>query len=283
MSMRALAFALAAFVVLASPAHAALDHQIIGGEQDHSLPATGDCDHFYKTTFTSFESQVHDQEQRELPLEDVERIQVTTVQEGGLSVRGWNRSSARLIVCRYAVANSRQHAMRVLGSISVASRNGEIAAYGPEIDATQAWWVNMILYVPRHANIDIEAANGGVALRNLSGRVTAHSTTGGISVAQSTGHYKLNTESGGITLDRVTGFVDATSRDGGIALKVAGETPTIEARTADAGHILCTLKGCDEKLASWAANRTQLRIGEGVPDIRLATNGASILIAPVTY
>src|SRR6185295_2467789 len=112
-------------------------------------------------------------------------------------------------------------------------------------------------YVPRHANVDIDAANGGVAIRSMNGRVTAHSTTGGISVAQSTGRYKLTTESGGITLDRVSGFVDA-------------------------GHILCTLKGCEEKLGSWAANRTQLRIGEGVPDIRLATNGASILIAPVT-
>jgi DUF4097 and DUF4098 domain-containing protein YvlB len=281
--MRALALALAALIAFAPPAHAALDHQIIGGEQDHSLPATGDCDHFYKTTFTSFESQVHDQEQRELGLEDIERIHVTTTQEGGLSIRGWNRSSARLIVCRYAVANSRQHALRVLGSICVASRNGEIAAYGPEIDATQAWWVNMILYVPRHANVDIDAANGGVAIRSMNGRVTAHSTTGGISVAQSTGRYKLTTVSGGITLDRVSGFVDAASKDGGIALKIAGDAPTIEARTADAGHILCTLKGCEEKIGTWAANRTQLRIGEGVPDIRLATNGASILIAPVPY
>lgn len=278
--MRTLGLALAAALALAFPAHGALDRQIIGAEQDHSAAATGDCDHFYKTTFTSFSAQVNDQEQRELSLEGVERIKVRTSQEGGLSVRGWNRSNARLIICRYAVASSKAHAMRVLDSITIGSRNGEIAAYGPEIDGTQAWWVNMILYVPRKAAIDIDSKNGGVAIRNMNGRVTAHATTGGISVAQSTGRYKITTISGGITLDRVSGFVDASSRDGAIALKVAGnEPPRVEAKTAEAGRINCQLRNCGSSNAS----RTQLRIGDGVPDIRLNTGPASIWVGPVTY
>lgn len=253
----------------------------MGAEQDHSLAADGDCADFYQTTFTSFAAEVHDQEQRELALDGVEQIRVTAAPEGGLSIRGWNKPNARLIVCRYAVASNKAHATRVLDSITVSHAKGEIAARGPQIDSTQAWWAHMILYVPRRANVYVRAANGGVAIRNMSGRVTAHASSGGISVAQSSGRYTITTDTGGITLDRVTGAVDASSREGSIAYKIGvKDVPSIEARTASAGHILCTLKGCESELGSWAANRTLLRIGNGTPAVRLATSGSSIFIGP---
>jgi hypothetical protein len=79
----------------------------------------------------------------------------------------------------------------------------------------------------------------------------------------------------------VTGLVDANSKDGAIAFKIAGSAvPSIEAKIADGGRILCTLKGCEEALAS-AGNR--LRLGDGVPDVRLSSTGGSIWIGPVTY
>ena len=279
--MRFLAFTLAASLAIGNATATALERQIIGGEHDHSAAAAGDCEHFYATTFTSFGSQVHDQEQRELDLSGISEIRVASAPEGGLSVRGWNRAGARLVICRYAVANTSEQAKRVLGSISVASHNGEIAAFGPPMDLTQAWWVNMILYVPKHANLDVRAANGGIAIRNMTGRVTARATTGGISVAQSRGKYRISTESGGITLDRVSGLVDANSRGGAIAFKVAsGDVPTLDAKTAD-GQIRCTLKDCDDD--SFSADGNHLRLGDGVPDVRLSSDAGSIWIGPVTY
>lgn len=281
--MKGLVFVLAALLTAGTLSGGPMERQIIGAEQDPSARENGgDCETFYRTTFTSFSAQVHDQEQRELDLEDVDLIKVTSAPEGGVSIRGWNKRTARLVICRYAVAGNKAHAARVLGSISVSSRNGEIAAYGPQMDATQAWWVNMTLYVPRRSSLEIRAANGGVAMRNLTGRVTAHATTGGISVVQSSGKYKISTDTGGITLDRVSGLVDANSRDGAIAFKIAGgDWPSIEATAADGGHILCTLKGCEEALAASGNNR--LRLGDGVPDVRLSSMGGSIWIGPVSY
>jgi hypothetical protein len=281
--MKALGFVLAAALAAIPASARPMERQIIGAEQDSAVRSggSGDCESFFRTTFTTFSAQVHDQEQRELDLTDVNLIKVTSAPEGGLSIRGWNKSTARLVICRYAVANTKTHAQRVLGSISVSSRNGEIAAYGPQLDATQAWWVNMTLYVPRRAKLDVRAANGGVAIRNLTGHVTAHATTGGISVAQSSGKYKISTDSGGITLDRVSGLIDANSRDGAIAFKIAGAGwPSIEATAADGAHILCTLKECEDAMA---AGGNRLRLGEGVPDVRLSSMGGSIWIGPVSY
>ena len=258
--------------------------QIIGFEQDHSAAGDAtDCESFYKTTFTNFRSQMHDQEEREISLAGIDQLKVTASAEGGVSIRGWNRPFARLVVCRYAVAHNKSQALRLLGNIEVTSQNGQIAAKGPRIDDTQAWWANMILYVPRRASVDVRAENGGVAIRNMNGNVTAYATRGGISVAKSSGRYKITTNSGGITIESVTGQVDATSRDGAIALRLPRtDLPRVEA-TAAGNEILCTLDGCVGGLVHWGANRRQLRIGDGVPDIRLSTTSAPIIIQPVTF
>lgn len=266
-------------VLTAFPAFSKTERQIIGTEQDHSIAQVGDCDDFFKTVFTSFPASINDQEQREISLTGVDKLRVTATQEGGISVRGWSRQSARLIVCRSAVAQTKVHASRVLDAIKVRHHDGEISAYGPVIDESQAWWVNFILYVPRRAAVDVRAANGGVAIRNMDGNVTAHATTGGISVAQGSGSYKISTDSGGITLDRLSGRVEAASHDGAIAYKVpGGDLPGIEARTEHDGQILCHIERCETGLGNWTTDRKTLRIGSSAPSVRLQTEAAAIII-----
>jgi hypothetical protein len=278
MTMRAWLVAAIAALLVPQAAQAGLERQIIGAEQDHLVEATG-CNQFYRTTYTSFAAEVNAQERREIALDVVAPLRVVASHEGGVSIRGWNRPSARLIVCKFAVAGTRTSAQRVLAAISVTHVNGEIVAHGPNIDETQAWWVNMVVYVPRRASVDVRAAKGGVAIRNMEGRVTAHATTGGISVSKSSGNYKISTDSGGITLDRISGKVQADSREGAIALKLEpSEVVSIEARTGGDGDILCHLQGCETGLGTWAADRKRLRVGSATPSIRLSTTDAAIII-----
>lgn len=272
MTVLLLAGALLAFPALA-------ERQIIGVEQDHSIAQVGDCDHFFKTVFTTFPSSATEQERREISMAGIEKLKIRATQESGVSIRGWSRPVARLIVCRSAVAQTKEHAQRVLDSIKFTHSNGEIAAWGPAVNDSQAWWVNFILYAPRRAAIDVQSDGGGVAIRNMDGNVTAHATRGGISVAHGSGSYHISTDSGGITLDRLSGRVDASSRDGAIALKLAGDDrPVIEARTNDRGDILCHLERCESGLGTWTADRKVLRIGTATPSIRLSTEGADIII-----
>lgn len=264
----------AALIVFAAPLFAA-DRQIVGGVQDHSAAAAGDCAHFFSTTITNLPAEANEQEQREISLAGVNELRVVAGAEGGISVRGWNRPNARLIVCRTAFAESKAHAQQVLDSINVSHQDGEITAKGPTVDPTRTWWANMILYVPRRAKLDVRAANGGVALRNLSGRVSARTTGGGISVASSSGDFKIETQTGGITLDRVSGRVEATSRDGAIALKVDddAQVPTIEARAGGGGSIICNITS----EAIWDPTRKMVRIGDGYPEVRLSTDSTIMI------
>ncbi|HEV8661458.1 MAG TPA: hypothetical protein VGS96_22900 [Thermoanaerobaculia bacterium] len=256
---------------------AATQRPLIVTAQDHSLVDSDDCATFYTQNTTSLPSQVTSEEQRRISLLGVELLHVRTANAGGVSVRGWEKPFARLTICKYAAALNESQAQRALQSVGVAVRPGEIAVHGPDLNETQAWWVHMILRVPKSANVDVAAANGGIAIRNMAGRITARATNGGISLASCTGVNRIETENGGISLDHID-RVDATTQNGPIALKLRDTlVPPLEARTDD--EIVCKLKICTENWA--AADRKRLRIGGSSPQIRLISSSAPILIEQV--
>lgn len=201
-----------------------------------------------------------------------------------MAVKGWNRPYARLTVCKAAVGISDVEAQRALAGINVSVSGSEIVARGPELNANQTWWVNMILWVPRSARLDVTSANGGISIRNMAGRVTARATNGGISIASSAGDNDLTTKNGGISIDKVSGRINAVTEGGSISLKLRDLTlPTLEAVTLnDGGEIVCNVKGCADGVGDWAADRRRLRIGrEAVPSIRLTSVSADIMIEQV--
>jgi hypothetical protein len=276
---------IAVAMVLAVPAVGTTQPQrpLIVTTQDHSLVDTDDCSNFHTQNTTSLPAQARAEEQKRVRLSGIDLLKVRTSNEGGVSVKGWDRPFARLTVCKSAVALSDTQAQNALSQIHVAVHNGEIVARGPELNGTQTWWVHMILRVPRSANLDVAAANGGIAIRNMNGRVTARATNGGISLASCTGESHVTTENGGISLDKISGSISATTQNGPISFKVRDNTvPSIEAHTNDAGEILCHLKGCTDGQASWAPDRKTMRIGGGsAPSIRLTSYTADIMIEQV--
>ncbi len=282
--MRRVALILAGALALTLSAQgASTQRSLIVTSQDHSLVDTDDCEHFHTRNLTSLPALARSEEERQVPLFDVKTLRVRTSEGGGVSVKGWDRPFARLTVCKSAMALSEDAARRALQSISVAVDGGDITAFGPGSTASQTWWVHMILNVPRDKHLDVEVANGGIAIRNMQGAVTARSTNGGISLASCAGQNKVTTQNGGISLDRISGTIDATSRKGSISYKLRNvAVPVIEARTEDSGEILCNLKGCTDGLGDWTADRKQLRIGRGsAPSVRLTSYSADIMIEQV--
>ncbi|SRR5258708_945496 len=263
-----------------SPAATATRALIITSEA-RTLSDLDDCEHFHTQNFTSFPAQAHAEEQREVPLSGVDLVKVRATESGGVLVRGWDRPVARLTVCKYAVGFTQPQADRSLSNVGVSIRNGEIATNGPDVNSSNVWWVHMILRVPRRANLDVASANGGIAIRNMIGRVTARATNGAISLASCAGENRLTTSSGGISLDHNSGSVDATTADGPISLKLHRDhaLPTIDAQVDDErGEIVCNMKEC---AGGWTDGKRHMRIGSSSPLIHLATGRAPIVIEQV--
>jgi hypothetical protein len=280
--MRRAVLTFVAVLFAAATSYAAPARSLIVTAQDHSLVEANDCQHFHTQNSTTLPAQARAEEQWNLRLSDIEVLNVRTENEGGIAVRGWDKPYGTLTVCKSAVALTSDQAQKTLDRIKVAVKRGEIAASGPDLDPTQTWWVHMILRVPKRINLDVATANGGIAIRNMSGRVVARATNGGISLAGCTGESSVTTENGGISLDKVSGSVAATTQNGPIALKLRNlDVPPIEARTEDSGAIFCKVKACDNGQANWTADRKRMRIGSAHPTIRLQTFSADIMIEQV--
>lgn len=280
--MRWRALALLGAIGFGSFAWAATARPLVVTTQHHSFAEADDCAGFYTESLTSLPSKALAEEQRRVEINGINVLRIKTENEGGVSVRGWDRPYARLTICKCALASTDVQAKRVLEGIVVGVHPGEITTSGPGPDGTQAWWAHMILRVPRTANIDVTSVNGGIAIRNMSGNVTARADNGGISLASCTGETYIKTENGGISIDKVSGRVDAVTQNGAISLKLRDDAiPSLEARTEDPGEILCNLKGCAGTLGTWTADRKHLRIGSSHPAIRLFTNTAPIMIEQV--
>jgi hypothetical protein len=272
--------ALAPLVALSVHA-AAPQRALILTSEARTLSDADDCEHFHTQNVTSFPAQAHTEEQREVSLSGIDLVKVRATESGGILVRGWDRPVARLTVCKYAVGFTQPQADRSLSNVAVSIHNGEIAASGPDVNSSNVWWVHMILRVPRRANLELASANGGIAIRNMLGHVTAHATNGGISLASCAGENRLTTGSGGISLDMNSGSIDATTDNGPISLKLHRDhaLPTIDARIDDdRGEILCNVKAC---AAGWTLGKRHLRVGSAAPFIRLATGRAAIVIEQV--
>jgi hypothetical protein len=269
--------------LLAGPALGAVQRPLIVTSQDHSLVAIDDCEHFHTRTTTSLPEQAQGEEQHVVPLDGIETLKVRASEEGGVSVKGWDRPIARLTVCKYAAALTQADAQKTLRDVTVRFHDGEVAASGPEAGTSRVWWVHMILRVPKSAALDVVSTNGGIAIRNMSGRVVARAPNGGISVASCNGESRVSTENGGISLDRMSGRVDAVTQHGPIALKVHDDnTSVIEAHTDELGEIRCRAKICfNAKPGDGGGGRT-LRIGgPSAPTIHLTTSAAPIVIEQV--
>src|SRR4051812_8926381 len=173
----------AAFLFLQSPTVAAMGRPLIVTTQDHSLADTSDCDHFHTQISTSLPSRAHATEERNMPLSGIEGLRIRASEQGGVSIHGWDRPYAHLTICKYAEGLSDKEAAAALRDVGITFRDGELFTRGPAAASTRVWWVHMILKLPRAANVNVVSANGGIAIRNMSGKVTAHARNGGISLA----------------------------------------------------------------------------------------------------
>jgi hypothetical protein len=251
---------LAAFLLAATAG--AADRPLIVMSQDHSL--VDDCEHFHTQNTTTFPAEAHSQEQKAVTVGSSMKVQAS--QAGGISIKGWDRTDAQLTVCKFAVGIGHPQVEHLLSGISVATKGGAIIPTGPAINATQMWWVHLILNVPRKTKLTLASDNGGISVRNMYGGILAQTKNGGVSLAQCSGDHHIETTNGGISLDKVNGRTSAKSGGGGISLLGGSGNVTL---TSDSGEINIRL-GADPWIGGVLDARTQngdltLRIRDNYP------------------
>src|SRR6476620_2846985 len=114
---------------------------------------------------------------------------------GGVRVKGENRSDILVRACVQAWAGSDEAAKAALAGVRILN-SGTIKAEG--IDENFA--VSYDIRVPRSTDLTLTAHNGGISISSVEGRLEFETTNGGVNLADIAGDVKGKTTNGGVNV-----------------------------------------------------------------------------------
>jgi hypothetical protein len=189
-------------------------------------------------------------EVREETLRNQSTIDLDARGNGGVFIRGWDRSDVQMRARVSVRDDSRDAAAQVAKQIQITTTGGRIQADGPrdrrdrrgrDWDDDRYWSVAFELQVPRKADIRVDATNGGIVVEDVRGRIDAHTVNGGIVLGDVNGDIRGETVNGGVRAELSNETWDGPGLElktvnGGVALAVPnGFSGELDARTANGG------------------------------------------------
>ena len=185
--------------------------------------------------------KVSTSELREMTVAATSRLEVDGARNGGISVRGENRSDILVRACVQAWGSSEEAAKSLASSVRV-NTGGVIKADGPGDDYGKSnWSVSYEIRAPYNSNLSLRASNGGISVKGISGSMDLSTTNGGLSVADVAGDVKGRTTNGGINVSLIgAGWkgsgLDLQTTNGGVNLSLPSSfAANVEAGTVNGG------------------------------------------------
>jgi hypothetical protein len=231
-------------------------------------------------------------EVREETLRNTSTVDLDARGNGGVVVRGWDRSDVQMRARITVWDDSRDAAQSVAKQIQITTTGGRISADGPrdrrrgrsrDWDDDRYWSVSFELQVPRKADVRIDATNGGIVIEEVRGRIDARTVNGGIVLGEVNGDIRGETVNGGLQVELANEKWDGPGLDlktvnGGVRLAVpSGFSGELDARTSNGGISVdfpITVTGL-------VNNRRQITgtLGSGGARIRLSAVNGGISIS----
>ena len=157
---------------------------------------------------------------------------------GGISVKGENRSDILIKACVQTWGESDEAARQLAGNIRIET--------GPTVRAEGAgeesnWSVSYQIFVPRNTNLNLTTLNGGIAISNVEGNIEFEAKNGGIHLRDMAGDVKGKTTNGGLHIQlNGSGWkgskLDVETKNGGVHLEMPDSyAARFETRTVNGG------------------------------------------------
>lgn len=158
-------------------------------------------------------------------------LQVKLPANSGIYVLGDKRGDFAVTACKAARWRDS------LDEIRVSPQGSGLSFHGP---AGGDWLVFLIVRAPRDSALDLEVKNGSIAVRGISGKVTARTTNGPISLVACSGEIDAHAVNGPISLERCTGSGQARAVNGPIEFEGSAGTYRLDTQN---GPISVSLEG----------------------------------------
>lgn len=152
-------------------------------------------------------------------------ISVDGRQNGGVSVKGWDRNEILARARIQTAAPTQAEADALAQQITIETAGAKIFANGPENRRDYYWSVSYEVFVPRRTDLSLTAHNGGIAISDVQGRLDFNTSNGGVSLRRVGGTVRGGTTNGGLSIelagDRWDGEeMDVKTTNGGISMSV---------------------------------------------------------------
>jgi hypothetical protein len=224
-------------------------------------------------------------ELRELNLPASGKLDVDGARNGGISVKGENRSDVLVRACVQAWGSTDEAARSLASSIRI-NTSGVIKGDGPE----ENWSISYDIRVPRNTNLNLKAHNGGLAIKSVDGSMDLSTSNGGISVYDAAGDVRGRTTNGGVSVNLVgNGWkgsgLDLQTTNGGINLSIPSNfAANVEAGTVNGGFSSdipeLNVTTDDQKgYGHGRAKKINTTLNGGGANIRLVTTNGGVRIS----
>lgn len=221
-----------------------------------------------------------------VPVGNPKSLAVHAARNGGIYAIGSASGGYEVTACKAAAAGTS------LNDIRVSSSGNDVTADGPSDDR---WVVYFLVRAPRGAQLDLDASNGPISLRQINGTIGARAVNGPISARELDGTINLETTNGPISIDGGSGTAKLNATNGPITVKLRGDSwnGTLDARTENGpvslripsnfrsavvvqsdgrGPVSCSADACRQARRTWDdADNRRIELGSGPTSVHLST------------
>ncbi len=226
-------------------------------------------------------------ETREMTMPSVNLLTVDGKNNGGISVKGENRSDVLIRACVQAWANSTDLAKQNLDSIRIEKGSN---IYAETSSSNKNWSVSYEILVPTQTNLRLVAQNGGINISLVDGTIEFETKNGGVSLKYLAGDVKGKTTNGGL-LVKLSGSswkgegIDVETKNGGVNILMDEnyaanfETGTVNGGIKSEINELQVEKRTEEQRGWYQQNKKiNKAINGGGAKIRIVTTNGGIII-----
>jgi len=218
---------------------------------------------------------------REIPISKTNLLRVDGKKNGGISVKGEDRSDILVRACVRVWDDNESDANSALKNIKIST--GSIVQ--AENTPSNGWSVSYEILVPKSTNLKLNAHNGGISIKSVNGNLEFETKNGGVSLSGVGGNVKGFTTNGGVSVkldgNRFSGNgLNVETRNGGVSLNM----PSNYAADVETGTVNGGLRSDFKELQPvkkdrWYRNKQiSASINGGGPKIRVVTTNGGVRI-----
>jgi len=162
---------------------------------------------------------------REYPGASAGRLTVDPHRNGGIAIKGWDRTEVLVRAKVQAWAPTRGEAESIVRQVNVRHTAGEARADGPEMVRDRNWGVSFEIFVPHKTGLSLKAHNGGIHISDVAGEIEFNALNGGVHLNRLAGNVRGRTVNGGVHAELMGrqwdgAAFDVETTNGGVHLRM---------------------------------------------------------------